>query len=205
VAVVTKEKVAQPQQTAADLGAADQKSIRKPTGETKQLNVQVPDKAPKGNKPQRSNNGSANNRVAQQVKAGKSETQRTPDKPKATNVAVAEPNAPPKAEPEGTNSSVSAIRSARGRYAPGASTDQTAQRLARLLISEIKLYNKAEVEGATQNVYDILKEPIDKARKYYGQRLGATVVESMPDYFHDELVRTLCAGDPSRLGPNYKA
>jgi hypothetical protein len=77
--------------------------------------------------------------------------------------------------------------------------------LARLLISEIKLYHKAESEGSGNNVYDVLKDPIDKARKYYGQRLGTTAIDSMPDYFHAELIRALCAGDPSRLGPNYQS
>lgn len=107
-------------------------------------------------------------------------------------------------EQERTNGSGSTIRSARDKYSPGTITDQTAQRLARLLISEIKLYNKV-ADSTANNVYDILKDPIDKARKYYGQRLGPTAIASMPDYFHAELVRTLCAGDASRLGPNYKS
>jgi hypothetical protein len=83
---------------------------------------------------------------------------------------------------------------------------QSAQRLARVLISEIKLYylNKMEGQDASeiQNIYDLLKDPIDKSRQHYEQRVGADA-SSMPDYFHGELVKTLCDGDASRLGPNY--
>jgi outer membrane biosynthesis protein TonB len=94
-----------------------------------------------------------------------------------------------------------------GKYQPGAINDQTAQRLARLLVSEIKLYYKSKSEGDTTidtaNIYDLLREPIEKSRQHYNQRMGKTAIESMPDYFHGELVRTLCGGDASRLGPNY--
>jgi len=82
---------------------------------------------------------------------------------------------------------------------------QSAQRLARVLISEIKLYYMDKIDGRdpseTQNIYDLLKDPIDKSRQHYRQRVGTEA--SMPDYFHGELVKTLCEGDASRLGPNY--
>ena len=82
---------------------------------------------------------------------------------------------------------------------------QSAQRLARVLISEIKLYYMNKIDGQdaseTQNIYDLLKDPIDKSRQHYRQRVGTEA--SMPDYFHGELVKTLCEGDASRLGPNY--
>ena len=85
---------------------------------------------------------------------------------------------------------------------------QSAQRLARVLISEIKLYYMSKIQGKDgaemQNIYDLLKDPIDKSRQHYDQRVGAEA-SSMPDYFHGELVKTLCAGDESRLGPNYKS
>jgi len=121
----------------------------------------------------------------------------------AVHQPAASPTASEEVNPESGKGRALDRRRANGRYSPGEASDQTAQRLARLLISEIKLYNKTESEGSASNVYDALKEPIDKARKYYGQRLGTSVVDSMPDYFHAELVRALCAGDPSRLGPNY--
>lgn len=92
------------------------------------------------------------------------------------------------------------------KYDPAVVSDQTAQRLARLLVSEIKLYYMSKVEEhQANNIYDLLKGPIDKSRQHYKQRLGTAAVESMPDYFHNELVSSLCGGEASRLGPNYKS
>ena len=90
------------------------------------------------------------------------------------------------------------------RFSPYEINDQTAQRLARLLVSEIKLYyaNKAE-DIPKENLYDSLKGPIDKSRQHYRERLGAEHAK-MPNYFHEELVKALCEGDESRLGPNYE-
>jgi len=105
------------------------------------------------------------------------------------------------------NGNVTVSLSTNGKYDPGTINDQTAQRLARLLVSEIKLYYKSKTEGdaasEVKNVYDMLKDPIDKSRQHYKQRMGPTAIKTMPDYFHGELVRSLCDGDPSRLGPNY--
>jgi hypothetical protein len=77
--------------------------------------------------------------------------------------------------------------------------------LARLLVSEIKLYNEKKIaEGRKNgNLYDVLKDTIEHSRKHYKERMGAAL-EEMPDYFHEELVKTICEGDPSKLGPNYK-
>jgi hypothetical protein len=91
------------------------------------------------------------------------------------------------------------------RYVPGANNDQAAQRLARLLVSEIKLYNEKKIsEGRkNNNLYDVLKDTIEQSRKHYRERMG-DAVEKMPDYFHEELVKTLCEGDATKLGPNYQ-
>lgn len=106
----------------------------------------------------------------------------------------------------GAGDNATRVIPARGKYDPGTIDDQTAQRLARLLISEIKLYNVNKIEGAGEvhNIYDLLKSPIDRSRQHYRQRLGEAI-KTMPDYFKVELIRSLCAGDPSRLGPNYPA
>jgi hypothetical protein len=124
-------------------------------------------------------------------------------------VKAATPQVSAKAKSNGSAARVSEPQPqpSNGKYQPGAINDQTAQRLARLLVSEIKLYYKSKSEGddsiGDTNIYDILKDPIEKSRKHYVQRMGKTAIESMPDYFHGELVRTLCGGDASRLGPNY--
>jgi hypothetical protein len=126
------------------------------------------------------------------------------NKPKAQ---PAPPVISPSVNQQGTNGAASEPQQTTGKYQPGAVNEQTAQRLARLLVSEIKLYHKSKTEGEDAidvNIYDTLKEPIDKSRQHYKQRMGKTAIETMPDYFHGELVRSLCGGDASRLGPNYQ-
>ena len=79
-----------------------------------------------------------------------------------------------------------------------------ARRFARLLISEIKLYNEQKVaEGrAEHDLYDRLREYIDRSREMYDKRVKAEVASTY-DYFHGELVNTLAEGDVSKLGSNY--
>jgi hypothetical protein len=79
-----------------------------------------------------------------------------------------------------------------------------ARRFARLLVSEIKLYNEQKVrDGRTQgDIYDRLREDIDRSRQMYEKRI-APPVAARYDYFHQELVNTLAGGDSSRLGASY--
>jgi hypothetical protein len=76
-----------------------------------------------------------------------------------------------------------------------------ARRFARLLISEIKLYNAAKVNEGRRNsdLYDRLRDEVDRSRKVYDKRVSPTVAGKF-DYFYDELVQTLAEGDPSKLG-----
>jgi len=78
---------------------------------------------------------------------------------------------------------------------------EEARRFARLLVSEIKLYNEDEVEQgrANHDIYQRLKDDIDRSREMYDQRVDPRVRESH-DYFRDELVRILGDGDPEALG-----
>jgi hypothetical protein len=79
-----------------------------------------------------------------------------------------------------------------------------ARRFARLLVSEIKLYNEQKVkEGRSQgNIYERLREDIDRSRQMYDKRV-APPVAARYDYFHQELVNTLAEGDSSKLGDTY--
>jgi hypothetical protein len=76
-----------------------------------------------------------------------------------------------------------------------------ARRFARLLVSEIKLYNEQKVAEGRRggDLYDRLKEDIDRSRQMYEKRVTPGVATKF-DYFYDELVSTLAEGDPSRLG-----
>jgi hypothetical protein len=76
-----------------------------------------------------------------------------------------------------------------------------ARRFARLLVSEIKLYNEQKVsEGrVNRDLYDRLKEDIDRSRQMYDKRVAPEVASSA-NYFYDELVNTLAEGDAAKLG-----
>lgn len=76
-----------------------------------------------------------------------------------------------------------------------------ARRFARLLVSEIKLYNEQKVGDGRRagDLYDRLKEDIDRSRQMYEKRVTPNVAAKF-DYFYDELVSTLAEGDPSKLG-----
>jgi len=80
-----------------------------------------------------------------------------------------------------------------------------AQRFARLLVDEIKLYNQAKVaEGRkNKNLYDRLKEAIEKSRATYQKRYGNTVAVS-GNYFQHEIIRSLAEDDLSIMGANFR-
>jgi len=80
-----------------------------------------------------------------------------------------------------------------------------AQRFARLLVDEIKLYNQARVAEGRKNkdLYDRLKEVIDKSRGTYQKRYGSTVAAS-GNYFQNEIVRSLAEDDLSIMGSNFR-
>jgi len=116
-------------------------------------------------------------------------------------------------------SEVVEVASARGASAaaPAAATDplaglspddadlhRKAQRFARLLVDEIKLYNQAKVAEGRRNkdLYDRLKEDIDKSRGTFQKRYGSTAAAS-GDYFQHELLRSLAEDDVSIMGSNF--
>jgi hypothetical protein len=76
-----------------------------------------------------------------------------------------------------------------------------ARRFARLLVSEIKLYNESKVEQGRKNndLYERLKEDIDRSRQMYDERIGDDV-RKVSNYFYDELVRILADGRSDALG-----
>ncbi|HEX7175691.1 MAG TPA: GAF domain-containing protein [Pyrinomonadaceae bacterium] len=79
-----------------------------------------------------------------------------------------------------------------------------ARRFARLLVSEIKLYNEQKVrEGRDAgDIYGRLRDDIDRSREMYDKRF-AEQVGGRYDYFHHELVSTLAEGDDAKLGSGY--
>jgi hypothetical protein len=94
-----------------------------------------------------------------------------------------------------------ADRATGGEAPPTAANEdeiQGARRYARLLVSEIKLYNEGAVRVGRErrDLRTRLREEIDRARRLYEQRVGASVPDP-ESYFHQELVQTLAEGDAS--------
>lgn len=78
---------------------------------------------------------------------------------------------------------------------------EEARRFARLLVSEIKLYNEDEVERgrAEKDIGVRLKDDIERSREMFEKRISEDV-RAGHDYFRDELVRILADGDADALG-----
>jgi hypothetical protein len=115
----------------------------------------------------------------------------------ATDVVSAAPEASPEPAPP--------VKSAEPSP-EDAEVHQKAQRFARLLVDEIKLYNQAKVtEGrSNKNLYDLLREDIDKSKATYEKRYGSTAA-SGGNYFDRELVRSLAEEDRSVMGSNFRS
>ena len=79
--------------------------------------------------------------------------------------------------------------------------DEGAQRFARLLVSEIKLYHAPLVDEG-RRAHDLrqrLHDQIARARQLYEEKVSPAI-RRHADYFEQELVRTLADGDPVLLG-----
>jgi hypothetical protein len=79
-----------------------------------------------------------------------------------------------------------------------------AKRFAKLLVEEIKLYNQPKVTEGKQNhdLYDRLREDIEKSRATYDKRYGESPVAAA-DYFTQELIRILADSDVSLMGVGF--
>ncbi len=136
--------------------------------------------------------------------------------PKHTAVASAVSYEEPAATEAAHGEVVSAAAAAAG-VAPGgahagaalseedADIHRKAQRFARLLVDEIKLYNQAKVAEGRKNkdLYDRLKDDIDKSRATFKKRYGNTAAASV-DYLQAELVRSLAEDDITVMGANFR-
>jgi len=105
------------------------------------------------------------------------------------------PVTPPPPLEEDSSASVS------GRSPEDEARHEEAKRFARLLVSEIKLYNETEVDQGRVNrdIYKRLKEDIDRSREMFEKRISSDIIAEN-DYFQNELVRVLADGDADALG-----
>lgn len=79
-----------------------------------------------------------------------------------------------------------------------------ALRFAKLLVDEIRLYNQNKVSEGKQNrdLYERLREDIEKSRSTYEKRFADTPAASA-GYFNQELIRILADNDISLMGGNF--
>ena len=77
--------------------------------------------------------------------------------------------------------------------------DEAARRYAKLLVSEIRLYNETTVTAGRRerNLLERLGAEIERARGLYNARIPP---DARADHFNQELIRTLADGDPALLG-----
>lgn len=120
--------------------------------------------------------------------------------------------APPIEPPQPTVPAPAATQTQPASHVPPPSTNELneadqklhsdARKFARLLVSEIKLYNeqKVQVGRRDKNLYSLLRDDIDKSREMYEKRVSPSVAGQV-DYFYDELVRLLADNQVSALGP----
>ena len=121
--------------------------------------------------------------------------------------AMPESVAPPRAKESPVEGPLSrpsgSTRRLAGPLAPleGDERREEARRFARLLVSEIKLYNERVVlEGRERkDLYSRLREDIDRSRQMYDERIPEDV-RSNSNFFYEEMVRILADGRPEALG-----
>ncbi len=79
-----------------------------------------------------------------------------------------------------------------------------AQRFARVQVAEMRLYHSQAVKDgrARHDLYGALKEQIDRTREAF-RRDFLSAADTMVDYVHVELLRTLANDDVELLGPQY--
>ncbi|HLG17406.1 MAG TPA: hypothetical protein VJH03_23370 [Blastocatellia bacterium] len=80
-----------------------------------------------------------------------------------------------------------------------------ARLLARILVSEIKLYHGREIAAARQSrdIYRRLQTDIERARQMFDAQFDPTRINGH-DYFYEALVEILADGDATRLGDDGK-
>jgi len=125
-----------------------------------------------------------------------------PPEPSTEAGMTAPPPVQPVEPPSATREPVVAAGGAPGeRSSEEDARQEEARRFARLLVSEIKLYNEDEVGRgrAEKDLGERLKDDIERSREMFEKRIPAEVRDGR-DYFRDELVRILADGDADALG-----
>jgi hypothetical protein len=142
--------------------------------------------------------------IAAEPEAETVETELQPPAEAASEPVPDEKPAAPMEAAEMQPPAASPLEAIKGQVAEEEKLHTEAKRFARLLVSEIKLYNEHHVLEGRENrdLYLRLKRDIDRSREMYEKRVS-TQVSRRIDYFHDEIIRILGDNDPSTLGSDY--
>jgi hypothetical protein len=79
-----------------------------------------------------------------------------------------------------------------------------AHRFARVAVQDLMSYHKGKIADGrnNRNLYDVLREDIEKTRENYQKKFASTAAAAF-DYLHYEMVAKLAGNDPEVLGANY--
>ncbi len=129
-------------------------------------------------------------------------------------VAAAKPVSEPKVAAAAPAPATAAVPAGVARYLPPTNPataelekndprHAAARRLARLSVSEIKLYHEDEVKAGREakDLWKRLITDIGLATQTYEKRVDKEVRERF-DYLYDEILRQLAEGDAAKLGPD---
>lgn len=129
---------------------------------------------------------------------------------------AAEPLAAAPAPPDNSRGSFAEMAPAAGASAqeptpdisglPEADQDahKKAHRFARVAVQDLISYHKNKIADGrnNRNLYDLLREDIEKTRENYQKKFASTAAAAF-DYLHYEMVAKLAGNDPAVLGANY--
>jgi hypothetical protein len=120
------------------------------------------------------------------------------------SVTASDTRAPEPVPPQIPASETSGPRSWNDLSAEDQKLHLQAQRMARVRVAEMRLFNQNEIHTGTANsdIYRSLQGPIDKARDQFLQ-MFLSKSPTMVDYLHLEILRSLAHDDDRLLGNTY--
>ena len=78
---------------------------------------------------------------------------------------------------------------------------EKAKRTARVIVSDILIYNKAKIEEglAKGNLQELLKEEIERGKELYKSKVAPEIADKT-DYFKQAMIQTVAKGNATALG-----
>ncbi len=127
-------------------------------------------------------------------------TKGAPQQTSEAPAASASPHPTPEAKAQERNRTEAFVQT-RADAEASEGPEESARCCARLLLLDIKLNHEPAVDegGRSRNLLSRLRPEIERARRIYEECVPASL-RTRAELFHQELLATLCGGDPARLG-----